>query len=73
MEQAVQRRQAIGWLFLVTLVWGGTFVWMKEALNAADNYLTTWHLASVVAFMIVIRLKIPQFNRMDWSGNISGS
>jgi len=58
MGQAVQRRKAIGWLFLVTLVWGGTFVWMKEVLNAADSYLSTWHLASVVAFLIVMRFTI---------------
>ena len=60
-------------LLAVTLIWGGTFVWMKKALNSADDHLDTWDLASVVVFMVLIRFLIgavflPFFSHKARSG-----
>ena len=52
------RRRAAIWLFFVTLIWGGTFVWMKKALDSAATHLEVWDLACVVGFMVLIRFLV---------------
>jgi len=52
------RRRAAIWLLFVTLIWGGTFVWMKKALDSAATHLEVWDLACVVGFMVLIRFLV---------------
>lgn len=52
------RRRAAIWLLFVTLIWGGTFVWMKKALDSAALHLEVWDLACVVGFMVLIRFLV---------------
>ncbi len=78
------RRRAAIWLLFVTLIWGGTFVWMKKALDSAATHLEVWDLACVVGFMVLIRflvaaITLPIFStrarialadRGAWKGDI---
>ena len=52
------RRRASIWLLFVALIWGGTFVWMKKALDSAATHLEVWDLACVVGFMVLIRFLV---------------
>ena len=52
------RRQAVVGLFLVTLLWGGTFVWMKQAMNSLDDELDQYSTAGVVGVIVASRFLI---------------
>lgn len=45
-------------LLSVTLVWGATFIWMKQALNALEVEIEAYGTFSVVAFLVAIRFLI---------------
>jgi drug/metabolite transporter (DMT)-like permease len=47
--------RAIVALFFVTVIWGGTFVWMKQALEAVDARLGPGHATTGIALFITIR------------------
>ena len=53
-----KRQQAAIGLFLVTLLWGGTFVWMKQALNSLDKQIEVYGEAGVVGVMVASRFFI---------------
>ena len=53
-----QRRKAALILFSVTLIWGATFIWMKQLLNALDGPLGTHGAVSVVAFLVGARFAL---------------
>ena len=55
---ASKRQQAALGLFSVTLLWGGTFVWMKQALNSLDGELTQYSTAGVVGVIVCSRFLI---------------
>ena len=55
---ASKRQQAALGLFSVTLLWGGTFVWMKQALNSLDVELTQYTTAGVVGVIVCSRFLI---------------
>ena len=50
-----QRRKAAVVLFSVTLIWGATFIWMKQLLNALAGPIETHGSTSVVAFLVGAR------------------
>ena len=52
------RRQAIIGLFFVTLLWGGTFVWMKQAMNSLEVELDEYSEAGVVGVIVATRFLI---------------
>lgn len=47
--------KAIAALFLVAVIWGGTFVWMKDALTAAEARLGPGHIASALSLFLALR------------------
>ena len=47
-----------GWPLFVTLLWGGTFVWMKLAMNSLDDEITEYSRAGVVGVIVSMRLFI---------------
>ena len=53
-----QRQKAAMVLLLVTLVWGATFIWMKQALNALEVEIETFGSFSVVALLVALRFLI---------------
>ncbi len=53
-----QRRKAALVLLSVTLVWGATFIWMKQALNALEVEIETFGTFSVVAYLVALRFLI---------------
>ena len=53
-----QRRKAALVLLVVTLVWGATFIWMKQALNALEVEIETFGTFSVVALLVALRFLI---------------
>ena len=53
-----QRQIAILALLAVTLVWGATFVWMKQALDALDDEKATLGTNGVVAVLVFARFAI---------------
>ena len=53
-----QRRKAGLVLLSVTLIWGATFIWMKQALNALEIELSTYGNFPVVAFLVAVRFSI---------------
>lgn len=55
---ASKRQQAAIGLFFVTLLWGGTFVWMKQAVNSLDDELTQYTTAGVVGVIVCSRFLI---------------
>ena len=55
---ASKRQQAAVGLFFVTLLWGGTFVWMKQAMNSLDTELTEYSTAGVVGVIVAARFFI---------------
>lgn len=52
------RRKAALVLFSVTLIWGATFIWMKQLLNALDEPLAIHGTVSVVAFLVGARFAL---------------
>ncbi len=54
----VTRRQAAIGLFCVTLIWGGTFVWMKQALNALGPEINDYSRAGVVGILVSSRFMV---------------
>ena len=81
---ASKRQQAAIGLFFVTLLWGGTFVWMKQAVNALDDELTQYTTAGVVGVIVCSRFLIAfvallpfsrearraLLSKEDWKGGI---
>ena len=77
-----QRRRATIGLFGVTLLWGGTFVWMKLALNAATVEIAEHGTTAVVGMMVSFRFLLASlslllvssraraalFSKEDWQG-----
>ena len=54
---ATRRQAAIG-LFFVTLLWGGTFVWMKQAMNSLDVQMDEYSKTGVVGVIVASRFLI---------------
>ena len=54
----VTRRQAALGLLGVTFLWGGTFVWMKQALNAAEPEIVQYSRPGVVGVLVSARFLI---------------
>lgn len=42
-------------LFLVAVIWGGTFVWMKDAVTVAGTRLGEGHVVSALCVFLVLR------------------
>ena len=55
---ATKRQQAALGLFGVTLLWGGTFVWMKQAMNSLDAEITQYSTTAVVGAIVSARFFI---------------
>ena len=53
-----QRKMAIGALLAVTCVWGATFIWMKQALNALQPEIETYGNTRVVAVLVAARFAV---------------
>ena len=53
-----QRRKAIYALLAVTLVWGATFIWMKQALDNLDEEKIIYGKNAVVATLVAARFAI---------------
>jgi drug/metabolite transporter (DMT)-like permease len=53
-----QRRKAAAVLLSVTLIWGATFIWMKQALNALEVELAEYGNFPVVALLVAVRFSI---------------
>jgi len=53
-----RRARAVLALFAVTILWGGTFVWMKQSLNAAERVLGHPGGASVVVLYLGLRFGV---------------
>ena len=72
----VTRRQAALGLLFVTIIWGGTFVWMKQILDAVDDRVDASGLTAVVALIVASRfalaaLTLPLFSRSGRAGMFS--
>jgi drug/metabolite transporter (DMT)-like permease len=52
---ASRTRQAVLALFVVTLIWGGTFVWMKEALEVSALHLGPGRTTAAIALFTFLR------------------
>ena len=55
---ATKRQQAALGLFFVTLLWGGTFVWMKQAMVFLEGELNQYTTAGVVGVIVCSRFLI---------------
>ena len=53
-----QRKIAIFALLAVTLVWGATFIWMKQALDSLDAEKSSLGTNGVVAVLVFARFAI---------------
>ena len=53
-----QRKVAIAALLVVTSVWGATFIWMKQALNALQPEIETYGSNRVVGVLVAARFAI---------------
>lgn len=75
--------RAIVALFFVTVIWGGTFVWMKQGLAAVDAHFGPGHATTGVALFTLVRfglaaLCVPAFipagrrvgSRAVWTGGL---
>lgn len=58
LEFKPERKKAALVLFSVTLIWGATFVWMKQALDALDAELALYGSFGVVALLVAGRFFI---------------
>ena len=50
--QTVTRRKAVWGLLVVTIVWGATFIWMKQAMNAVQTEIDTYGQTAVVSVLV---------------------
>ena len=50
--QAVTRRKAVWGLLVVTIVWGATFIWMKQAMNAVQTEIDEYGQTAVVSVLV---------------------
>ena len=50
--QAVTRRKAVWGLLVVTIVWGATFIWMKQAMNAVQTEIDSYGQTAVVSVLV---------------------
>ena len=57
-EAPGQRKVAIVALLVVTSVWGATFIWMKQALNALQPEIETYGSNRVVGVLVAARFAI---------------
>ena len=48
-------------LFGVTLLWGGTFIWMQQSLDAASSLIPTLSENHVAIFFVMMRFVIAGF------------
>ena len=55
-------RKATIALLGVTVLWGGTFIWMPQSLDAATAALPNISEADVVVFFVMMRLEIWKEN-----------
>ncbi|MBJ64620.1 MAG: hypothetical protein CMB55_07500 [Euryarchaeota archaeon] len=55
---ASKRQQAALGLFFVTLLWGGTFVWMKLVMNSLDSEIDEYSRSGVVGIIVSARFFI---------------
>tara|TARA_B110000444_G_scaffold213688_1_gene210617 strand:- start:4516 stop:5490 length:975 start_codon:yes stop_codon:yes gene_type:complete len=53
-----QRKKALFALLVVTAVWGATFIWMKQALNALDAEIVEYGRFEVVAVLVAARFAV---------------
>ena len=53
-----QRKKAIYALLAVTLVWGATFIWMKQALENLEDEKINFGKNAVVATLVAARFAI---------------
>ena len=67
------RRQAVVGLFFVTLLWGGTFVWMKQAMNSLDDELDQYTTAGVVGVIVASRFLIAFVALLPFSSKARGA
>jgi len=51
METSMRRKATLG-LFAVTLAWGATFIWMKQAMNAIQPEIEAYGRTPVVATLV---------------------
>lgn len=80
--EAARKRSAVLALLSVTLIWGCTFVWMKQARIAADRVLGAGHPFAGVGLFLFLRFAfaalvlfvcVPAARRLDraaWSGGL---
>ena len=52
------RRKATFYLLFVTIIWGGTFVWMKQLLGAAEENADVWDARLAVSLFVGLRFFI---------------
>ena len=52
------RRKATLGLLAVTLAWGATFIWMKQAMNAIQPQIEAYGRTPVVAALVGGRLSL---------------
>ena len=52
------KRQAALGLFFVTLLWGGTFVWMKQVMSSLDAEIDDYSKSGVVSIIVASRFLI---------------
>ena len=50
--QTVTRRKAAWGLLVVTIVWGATFIWMKQAMNALQTEIDLYGHTAVVSVLV---------------------
>ena len=58
MSGPAQSRRPLLALLLVTILWGFTFVWMKQALQAADRVIGAPAGATIVSFYVAVRFGV---------------
>lgn len=51
-------RTALAALLIVTLIWGGTFVWMKQAIDAGANVLGPRHASVTIGLFMLLRFGV---------------
>jgi drug/metabolite transporter (DMT)-like permease len=61
-----RRTQAVLALLVVTILWGCTFVWMKQSLNAAQRVLGRPGGTSVVSLYVVVRFSLAAAVLAAW-------
>ena len=54
----LQRKKALLALLVVTSVWGATFIWMKQALNALEPEIIDYGQFQVVAVLVAARFAV---------------